>query len=87
MKILLIFSLYAGSHLYARRQEIYALIGQLKQDLEFTIKLRGGQSKNFGWFFGQFFITNAKVTVLGTYETISSWIIDSRSNSNEASKT
>jgi hypothetical protein len=35
-------------HLSAGRHEKYALIGQLKQDLEFIIKLKVGQNKNFG---------------------------------------
>jgi hypothetical protein len=51
--------IYAGFHLYAGRQEKNDLIGQLEQNLEFIIKLKGGQSYNFGRFFGQFFITNA----------------------------
>jgi hypothetical protein len=40
--------LYAGFHLYAGRRGRYALIGQLKQDLEFIIYLKGSQSKNLG---------------------------------------
>ena len=64
--------------IYAQRQEKYALIDELKQDLEFIIKVKGWSVRILG--------DKCESDCLEGLRNYSFEVIDSRSNSNKTSR-